>query len=373
MVTVKAEEVVALIEELAPPGLAEAWDNSGWQVGDPNQEVDRVMVALDIDEQVAGEAVEKGVQLIISHHPLIMKGLKSIRLDTAAGRLTGKLIRAGIGAYAAHTNLDSTRGGINDRLAQKLGLQDTRVLFVVEKEKYLKLVVFVPESHLQDVMGALRRQGAGWIGNYSDCTFQVKGTGTFRPGEGTDPYIGKQGELERVEEVRLETIVPAPIVDKVLKAVIDAHPYEEVAYDLYPLALEGPAKGLGRVGNLSSPVKFSQFVQLVRQALNLSNVRFGGEEGETVNRVAICSGSGADLWPAARAMGAQVLVTGDVKYHAARDMLAGGIKFVDAGHYGTEKIVVELLGDYLKGRTRDKGMDVEVLESKRGFDPFRYA
>lgn len=371
--SVKAKELVAFMEKLAPPALAEGWDNSGWQLGDPASEVSRVMVALDVDEQVAEEAVEKGVQLIICHHPLIMKGLKNIRLDNAAGRLIGKLIQSGVGVFAAHTNLDIAEGGVNDILAQKLGLQDIRVLQVVKREKYFKLVVFVPPSHLDEVMEALRREGAGWIGNYSDCTFQVKGTGTFRPGEGTNPYIGKQGQLERVEEIRLETILPAANTDRAVRAMIDAHPYEEVAYDLYPLAQEGPARGLGRVGNLPSPVKFTELIQLVKKALNVPYIRYGGEGEEFVVRIAVCGGSGADLWPAARAMGADVLVTGDVKYHAARDMLAEGMKFVDAGHYGTEKVVIDLLSNYLKKRVREKGMDVEVLPSKKGFDPFRIA
>lgn len=370
---VKAEELTGLIEELAPPGLAEQWDNSGWQVGDPSAEVERVMVTLDIDEQVVEEATASGVQLLISHHPLFMKGLKKIRLDTPGGRLVGKLICSGIGAYAAHTNLDIAAGGVNDVLAEKIGLKNTEVLHATEREKYLKLVVFVPTSHLENVMDALRSEGAGWIGNYSDCTFQLKGIGTFRPGEGTNPYIGKQGELERVEEIRLETIVSSTGVKRVVEAMVKAHPYEEVAYDLYPLALEGPEKGLGRVGDLESPVKLREFAELVKDVLGVSSVRYGGEGNEIVSRVAVCSGSGAELWPAARALGARVLVTGDIKYHTARDMLAEGMKFIDAGHYGTEKIVIEFLSNYLKGKIEEKGIKVEVLQSSQSFDPFQTA
>jgi len=373
-VCAKAKELTGFIEELAPPILSESWDNSGWQVGDPCQDVERVMVTLDIDEQVVEEAVQRGVQLLVSHHPMFMKGFKSLRLDTMPGRIVAKLIQHGVGSYAAHTNLDSAGGGVNDILAEKLGLRDARVLYAVQEEKYLKLVVFVPESHLENVMQALRSEGAGWIGNYSDCTFQLKGTGTFRPGDGTDPYIGSQGELERVEEVRLETILPTSEKARVVDAMVKAHPYEEVAYDLYPLALEGPKKGLGRVGNLNSPLLWPEFIQLVKEALGVTSVRFGCDDKDAkVQRVAVCGGSGADLWPAAKAMGAQVLVTGDIKYHTAKDMMAAGLSFVDAGHYGTERIIVASLAEYLRRCVNDRGIRVEVLESRRDYEPFQTA
>lgn len=369
--TVQAKMITGLIDELAPPVLAETWDNSGWQVGDPAALVDRVLVTLDVDERVAEEAINDHVQLIISHHPLILKGVKNIRLDTVFGRLVSRLLNAGTGVYAAHTNLDIAPGGINDVLAGKMGFKDMQVLQVTEKGKYFKLVVFVPPLYLEGVMEALRGQGAGWIGNYSDCTFQLKGTGTFRPGPGTDPFTGRQGELEKVEEIRLETIVPAARVEKTVAAMIEAHPYEEVAYDLYPLALEGPEKGLGRVGNLESPLSLGEFAQAVKNVLGIASVRYGGQGEEIISRVAVCGGSGAELWPAARAQGAQVLVTGDVKYHTAQDILAAGMGFVDAGHYGTEKIVIEFLGDYLEERLKEKGLDVEVLRSRAGSDPFQ--
>lgn len=368
---VKSKKIVSFIEKLAPLNLAESWDNCGWQVGNPEQEVNKVLVALDMDEKVLDEALNKGVHLVICHHPLIMKGLKNIRLDSSQGRLIGRLIKNDIGVYAAHTNLDSSSEGVNYVLAKTLGLQDVQVLHVVQKEKYLKLVVFVPESNLEEVMDALRSEGAGWIGNYSDCTFQIKGTGTFRPGEGTNPYIGKQGNLEQVEEIRLETIVPVNISGRVVETMIKAHPYEEVAYDLYPLALEGQAKGLGLVGNLPSPIKFVDFINVLKQKLKCDSLRYGGNEEEMVERIAVCGGSGADLWPAARSRRAQVLVTGDIKYHNAKDMLEEGIKFVDPGHYGTENPVVEYLQNYLQQCVVEEGMDVEIVASQRCCDPFK--
>lgn len=370
---VKAKDLIAYIEELAPSRLAEAWDNSGWQVGNPNAEIEKAMVALDVDERVVAEAADTGCQLIICHHPLLMQGLKSVRLDTTTGRLLGSLLQKGIGVYAAHTNLDCAEGGINDLLAERLGLREAGVLKPVRKEKLYKLVVFVPSSHVEPVAAALSRAGAGRIGEYLDCTFRVEGTGTFRPGEGTNPYVGKQGVLEKVREIRLETVLPEGYTRQAIKALQEAHPYEEVAYDIYPLVLEGPASGLGRVGRLQGTLKFYQFIEQVKAALGVGWIRYGGDRESDVDCVAVCGGSGADLWPAAKAAGAQVLVTGDIKYHTARDILAAGMKFIDAGHFATERIIVRFLRDYLTDRVQKKEMDVIIVESSREEDPFQTA
>ncbi|MQL53145.1 Nif3-like dinuclear metal center hexameric protein, partial [Desulfofundulus thermobenzoicus] len=247
--TVTGKGICELLEGLAPLELAEPWDNPGWQLGDPGVPVERVLLSLDVDEGVCREAIEMSARLIITHHPLFFKEIKEIRLDSPRGALVAGLIKAGIGVYAAHTNLDSARWGVNDALARRLNLRDIQVLRPV-REKYLKLVVFVPLDHVDGVREALGKAGAGWIGNYSDCTFGVQGTGTFRPREGTNPYIGTRGQLEKVPEVRLETILPKRLEKQVIEAMLRAHPYEEVAYDLYPLANSFPTgRGLGRVGN----------------------------------------------------------------------------------------------------------------------------
>ncbi|MCF8010434.1 MAG: Nif3-like dinuclear metal center hexameric protein [Clostridiales bacterium] len=367
----RAKEIVSIIEELAPSHFAESWDNCGWQVGNPHDEVNKVLTALDVDENVYREAVQKNVQLIICHHPLIMKKINSIRLDKPSGRLLGDLIHSGIGVYAAHTNLDITNGGVNDVLTAKLALQETAVLHETYHNKYLKLVVFVPESSIEDVLETLGQQGAGWIGNYSDCTYQVKGTGTFRPQKNTNPYIGEHDKLECVQEIRLETIILAENKDRVIDAVIKSHPYEEVAYDLYPLALEGEAQGLGRIGYLKGSPVFSDFIQYVKDVLNISYVRYGGKEEDKVNCVAVCGGAGAGLWEVAVAKGADVLVTGDIKYHPAQEMLENGLKFIDAGHHGTEKIIVDHLYDYLQEKCKERSLEIEVLTSQENYDPFK--
>ncbi|MFZ5645405.1 MAG: Nif3-like dinuclear metal center hexameric protein [Bacillota bacterium] len=363
--------IFELIEHLSPPDLAEEWDNCGIQAGDPDKTVERVLVALDMDEAVLSEARKKGANLVITHHPLILKGIRQIREDRQPGRLLSEIIRAGITVYSAHTNLDSAEQGVNEVLAGKLGLLDTRVLKSAG-EKYLKLVVFVPVDSVEKVREALSGAGAGWIGNYSHCTFMLKGTGTFRPLEGTNPYIGKTGELEKVDEIRLETILPSRLSGKVISAMQAAHPYEEVAYDLYPLENRPLNKGLGRIGVLKDTMTLNEFTKRVKEVLNLEALRYGGPDDRPVKKVAVCSGSGGNFWPLALSGGADVFLTGDIGYHSARDMLASGICFIDAGHYGTERVVLEYLGDYLRERCQEKGFNIDIIVSSVNGEPFKF-
>ncbi|MFZ5651924.1 MAG: Nif3-like dinuclear metal center hexameric protein [Bacillota bacterium] len=367
----KCREIFQMIEEIAPPDLAEDWDNCGIQAGDPEKSVERVLLALDMDETVLSEAEERGAGLVVTHHPLIFKGIKQLREDRPQGRLLARIIRSGITVYSAHTNLDSAGDGVSAVLAEKLGLNNTGVLRPGD-EKYLKLAVFVPVDDCDRVREAIAGAGAGWIGNYSDCTFMVRGTGTFRPREGTNPYIGSTGQLEKVDEIKLETIVPARLAGRVIKAMLEAHPYEEVAYDLYPLEKRPVNSGIGRVGRLKEPVTLEELARRAKEALGVAAVRLGGPPGDIVRTVAVCGGSGGDFWPLAKAAGADALVTGDISYHTARDMLAAGIGFVDAGHYGTERVVLEPLARSLRGRCRERGLEVEFIVSPVNGDPFTY-
>lgn len=369
---VKCREIFKMIEEMAPRHLAESWDNAGLQVGDPGAGVDSVLLSLDVDLAVAGEARARGAGLIVCHHPLLLKPLKSLSLDQPAGELLGYLVKNGITVYAAHTNLDIAAGGVNHALAEKLGLQEVSILRRTGQERYFKLAVFIPEGHLNQVRDAVAEAGAGWIGNYSHCAFISRGTGTFRPLPGASPFIGKTGEIERVEESKLETIVPGDKLKAVVRAMLEAHPYEEAAYDLYPLENAGPGRGLGLVGALPGAPSFREFAERVKTALGLSGLRLGGRPEATVSRVAVCGGSGAELWPDALRAGADTLVTGDVKYHTAQDMLAAGLSFVDAGHYGTEAAVLEKLQGFLIKRCREAGLDLDVLISQTNTDPFAY-
>ncbi len=355
-----AKDVVQIMERLAPPKLAEAWDNSGWQVGEPGAQVRKVLLALDVTREVVEEAEERGAQLIICHHPLLLKGLKSVRLDDPAGSLIFRLILSGISVYAAHTTLDSADGGVNDVLARELGLTQTEVLQPVQYQQLLKLVVFVPVSHAGEVREALGRAGAGYIGNYSHCTYNLMGTGTFCPQDGTNPFIGVTGRLEQVAEVRIETIIRKEETEQVLQDMLAAHPYEEVAYDLYPLLNKGVPRGLGRIGRLPQAVTLAELAGKVQRVLQGNCLRFGGNQNELVQWVAVCGGSGGDLWSLAKQKGADVLVTGDVRYHAARDMLAAGISFVDAGHFTTERVALPVLREQLAMELEQAGLTVDI-------------
>lgn len=368
----KCGEIFRLIEEMAPLNLTESWDNSGLQVGDPRVEVAKVLLTLDVDIKVAREAKTRGCRLIVSHHPLLFKPAGSIRFDRPGGELIAYLVKNYLHVYAAHTNLDNAADGVSKALAEELGLKKLSVLNQSGRERLLKLAVFVPPEHGEAVHSAMSKAGTGWIGNYSHCAFLTRGAGTFKPLPGTNPYIGKTGVLEQVGEVKIETVVPAGRLEPVLQAMLEAHPYEEVAYDLYELVNSGPVYGAGRVGELEETVSFRQFAEKVKSVLGLPAVRLGGDFDSPVRKVAVCGGSGADFWKDALEAGADTFVTGDVKYHTAQDMLAAGLKFVDPGHFGTEAVVLPVLQRFLACRCREKNMDVEIVLAQANTDPFAY-
>ncbi len=370
--SVKCRTIMAAMERLAPPSLAAGWDNVGLLVGSPEQEVSALLVALDVTPQVAEAAAAAGVDMIVAHHPPIFKGLTAVRTDAPPGRTLAALLKAGIAVYAAHTNLDLADGGVNDILAARLGLAAVRPLAAEGREKLLKLAVFVPEGHVEAVRQAVAAAGAGHIGNYSHCTFQTPGTGTFLPLAGTQPFIGEQGKLEYAAECRLETILPEKLAAGVIDAMLKAHPYEEVAYDLYALENPGRAIGLGRVGRLPAVEPLDAFVGRVKTALALRHVRVCGPEQRPVATVAVCGGSGGDLFKAAAAAGADVLVTGDVKYHEALEAAAVGLTMVDAGHYATERPAVEAVAGHLTACVVAEGWDVTVKTDAISRDIFRF-
>jgi dinuclear metal center YbgI/SA1388 family protein len=363
--------LISYLEQLAPRRLAQDWDNTGLQLGSFNGTVEKILVALDVDDLVVDEAVSLGAGLIIAHHPLIFRPLQSLRTDLPQGRLLAKALAAGLTVYAMHTNLDAAAGGVNDVLAGLLGLRDTEVLKVTARESFEKIVVFVPSGHEDNVRRAMAAAGAGWIGNYSHCTFQAPGTGTFLPHDGTNPFIGEQGKLEKVAELRLETIYPSRLRNRVVQAMLRAHPYEEAAYDIYQLQNEGRPFGLGRVGRLSSPVALTGFCQLVREKLAVSTLRVTGDPDLTLKKVAVCGGAGADLIRAAHYAGADVLVTGDLKYHEARDAASVNLAVIDAGHDATEKVIVPALCDYLRAKISEDGHQAEVFASAVPTAPWR--
>ncbi|WP_010243225.1 Nif3-like dinuclear metal center hexameric protein [Acetivibrio cellulolyticus] len=365
---VKCGDIIRFMEEFAPPRLAEDWDNVGLMVGSREDEVKKVMVCLDVTPKVIEAASEENVDLIISHHPLIFKGLKRINREDFKGKIVMDLIQKGINVYSAHTNLDVTDGGINQYLSQVLGLKNIKNLKEYKIERLLKLVVFVPKESLDTVRDAMSKAGAGWIGNYSDCSFTTEGIGTFRPQEGTNPYIGTQGNLEKLEEYRVETVASERIIDRVVSAMISAHPYEEVAYDIYPLEIPGKEYGMGCVGEMGSAMQLDSFAEVVKNKLNAGNVRVIGNLDREIKKAAVFCGSfDNDIMGLAKSK-ADVLVTGDVKYHDALDMLQMGMCVIDAGHFSTERIIVPRLVEILK----KKFSGVEVMSNNVEEDPFKY-
>lgn len=365
---VSCQTVISLIEKYAPKNRAEEWDNVGLQIGSPAQAVSCVFLSLDLNEAILSEAMQAGADMLVVHHTPFFKPLKQIRTDLPQGRLLQKMMQQGLALYAAHTNLDATVGGVNDVLAQRLGLQQVELLLDGWQEKLYKLVVFIPTEAVEEVSQAISNAGAGWIGNYSHCTFRTSGTGTFLPLAGTHPYIGAQGKLARVDETRLETIVPEDRLNRVLKAMLKAHPYEEVAYDIYPLANEGEKTGLGRIGILPHPYTLREFIALVKEKLGLSMVRYCGDLSKAVTKVAVCGGSGAAFLGRAAFKGADVYLTADIKYHEAQEAELQGLALVDGGHFATEQPVIVVVADYLRSELQKE--QVQVITSQLNSDPF---
>ncbi|SFJ20109.1 dinuclear metal center protein, YbgI/SA1388 family [Halobacillus dabanensis] len=367
--TMTAQEVINQFEKWAPKHFAYDWDNVGLQVGTLHKPVHTIMVTLDVLENVVDEAIEKGVDLIIAHHPLLFVKLSQINLDTPKGRVVQKLIKHDITVYAAHTNLDVAAGGVNDVMADLLGVKQTKPLIETEKDSLVKLTVFVPESHANELREAISEAGAGHIGNYSHCTYQLSGQGTFKPESGTDPYIGEQGKMEYVDEKRIETIVPKTKLPAVLKAMEDTHPYEEVAYDLYPLLNEGEQMGVGRVGKLDEPVLLSTLVERVKKEYQVPHVRVSGNLDKKVKKVALLGGSGEKYIHAAKRSGADVYVTGDMTFHMTQDAAEMGLSVIDPGHH-VEKVVCPKVKQYLEDHCNGVG-NLNIIISESNTEPFK--
>lgn len=360
MVTMK--DIAQAIESQAPLQLQESWDNCGLQVGSMSSPVQRVLTALDVTPEVVAEAIEQHVDVIVTHHPMIFKGIKSINTDTMQGKMIGDLLCHTINVYSAHTNLDVTGGGLNDEVATRLGLQDIQGLEETSRDVAYKLAVYVPVTHSEQLRQAIGDAGAGHIGAYSHCSFSVGGEGRFLPLEGTNPFIGQIGAIETVPEERVETIVPKTLLDQVLAAMKEAHPYEEIAYDIVALENAYDAHYIGRIGNLPQPLSIEDFKEVLQFVFPYSQLRWGGAKQSSIHRIGLCTGSGAEFIKVAAKQKADVYITGDVKYHDMQLAKELGITVVDAGHYGTEYISQTLLKQMLE-RVFTQG-ELEIIESK---------
>lgn len=364
-------EVINVFEQFSPKKLAMEGDKIGLQIGTLNKPISKVMVALDVLEEVVDDAIAKQVDLIIAHHPIIYRPLQKIDTNLPAGRIVEKLIKNDITVYVAHTNLDVATGGVNDWIAEALQLNNTKVLVPTYEVKLKKLAVFVPKDAEKQVLEALGNAGAGHIGNYSHCSFAAEGVGSFLPGEHTNPHIGSIGQLERVEEVRIETIFPEDIEKRVLSAMIKAHPYEEVAYDIYPLENSGEALGLGRIGELPEAMSLETFASFVKEAFDVKGVRVVGNLQDTVKKVAVLGGDGNKYFMSAKFAGADVYVTGDMYYHTAHDAMMTGLNIVDPGH-NIEKVMKTGVTKILTEHSQKQKWDTVIIASEIHTDPFTF-
>ncbi len=314
----RVKEITNAIEAVAPLYLQEDFDNAGMQVGDPNSEVDGVMLCTDVTEEIVDEAVRRGIGLVISHHPLIFHGLKKIMGRNRVERIVAMAIRHNVCIYSAHTNMDNARGGVNYKMAEKLGLTDLSVL-EPQCGTLRKLVVYVPTAQADAVERAMHAAGAGRLGDYDSCSYRLSGEGRYRALDGAAPFAGKVGERHVEPEVRLEVLMHKAQTHAVLRAMLAAHPYEEPAFDIIPLDNADRYSGSGVVGSIS-PTPAIDFLRRAKETFGTGVVRYSGNvEGVTVDRVALCGGAGSFLVRAAIASGAQVMVTGDVKYHEFQD------------------------------------------------------
>ena len=310
----KLKEITDILEEFAPLSLQESYDNSGLIIGEYNQKIKSAIITLDVTEKIIDEAITEKIDLIISHHPIIFKGIKTINGKNETERIIKKAIKKDISIYAYHTNADNIIKGVNGVVADKLKLKNVRVLSPV-KGQLRKLVTFGPTKSAAKILDALFKAGAGHIGNYDSCSFNMEGIGSFRGNDQTNPHVGKKNELHFEDEVRIETVYPVYLERNIIKALLANHPYEEVAYDLYSLENEFLIAGAGIIGEIEKPIPGKKFLNILKKEFNTGCIKHTEILDKEISKVAFCGGAGSFLIPNAKAAGADVFVTGDIKYH----------------------------------------------------------
>ena len=338
-------EVIRCIEEFAPSFYQESYDNSGLQVGNFQQEITGALLSIDVTEDVVEEAKSEGLNLIISHHPVIFGGIKKITGNTYTERIIAKAIKNDIAIYSCHTNIDNVSSGVSFRMAKKLGLARVKVLKPTPG-LLCKLVTFVPVDHAEKVKQSIFDAGAGYIGLYDCCSFTVSGEGTFRASEQATPFVGNKGQLHKEPEARIETIFPKQLESKVISSMIKAHPYEEVAYDIYPLANRFNNVGSGAIGILDTPMDETSFLKLLKEIFQVPAIRHTKLLERKISSVALCGGSGSFLLSEARKAGVDIFVSGDFKYHQFFDA-EGSILIADMGHFESEQFTLEIFYELL--------------------------
>ncbi len=341
----KLKEITNYFEKLAPLSLQESYDNAGLIVGDANAEISSVLVSLDVTEEVVDEAINKKAQLIVAHHPIIFSGLKKITGKNYVERTIIKAIKNDIAIYAAHTNIDSVSGGVNSKICDKLQLENCKIL-QPGSGQLKKLVTFIPLEYSDKVRDAVFAAGAGTIGNYDSCGFTAEGNGSFRGDENSDPFVGGKGKIHNEKEVRFETIFPAYLQTKVIQALLNSHPYEEVAYDIYSLENKFDKIGMGMIGSFAAPKSEKDFLVQLKNTFNTGVIKHTALKNKEVKKVAVCGGSGSFLLKQAIAAGADFFVSGDFKYHEFFDA-ENKIVIADIGHFESEQFTKELFYELL--------------------------
>lgn len=362
----KVADIIQLLESLAPPFLQESYDNAGLLTGKASQSCTGVLCCLDVTEAVLTEAMAKGCNMVVAHHPLIFGGIKQINGKNTVERTLIQAIKNDIAVYAIHTNLDNMLTGVNGKMAELLGLQNCRVLWPKENSLQ-KLVTFVPVAQAEQVKTALFEAGAGEMGKYSECSFSVNGQGSFTANDGANPYVGKIGSRHLEPECRIEVILPTVLTAAVVKALLASHPYEEVAYDIYPLQNTAASIGSGLIGELQEPLTELDFFKRVSEKFNLSLIRHTALLGNPIQKVALCGGAGSFLISRALATGAQVFLTADLKYH---DFFLADNRMVlaDMGHFESEQFTMDLLQE----RLAEKFPTFAVLKTSVFTNPVNY-
>jgi dinuclear metal center YbgI/SA1388 family protein len=362
----KIGEIVSFLESLAHPSLQEHYDNAGLLTGDADWECKGIICSLDAIEEVVNEAIEKKCNLIVAHHPIIFGGLKKINGKNYVERTVIRAIKNDIAIYAIHTNLDNVIDGVNGRMAEMLGLKNVFILSP-KQDTLKKLFTFVPVDKAEAVRNAIFAAGGGQIANYSECSFNVEGEGTFKAGQGTNPYVGDIGKRHTEKELKIEVILPAYLESKIVSAMKAVHPYEEVAFDVVDLSNMNSRVGSGVIGELAEPMEEKKFLTRLKEVFRLQVVRHTSVSGKTIKKVALCGGAGSFLTSKALSAGADAYVTADMKYHEFFDA-NGRMLIADIGHYESEQFTINLLQEILE----QKFPTFAVLKTDVETNPVKY-
>jgi len=362
----KIFDLISVIEKYAAPELQEDYDNAGLITGKGSWDCSAVLVSLDVTMDVIKEAKENNCNLIVAHHPIVFRGLKRINGTNYVEQVMIDAIKNDIAIYAAHTNLDNIVLGVNGKIAKKLGLKNITIL--QPKNKMLRrLITFAPVDKAELVRNSIFEAGAGHIGNYSECSFNSEGTGTFKAGKGADPYVGEIGERHHENETKIEIVYPFYLENQVVEALIKNHPYEEVAYDIFTMENVHYGIGAGITGELEQPQDEKDFLKFIRQTFGVGAIRHTGLLGKPIKKVAVCGGAGSFLIKKAVQAGADIYITADIKYHEFFDA-EGKLVLADIGHYESEQFTIDLIHDLLV----EKFPTFAVLKTKVNTNPVKY-